>query len=121
LFSRTGRRNKAAFQTLLYALLYVNSLPANEGYGFVGQNSKPGSARRVVPGLINRMNLFDDDFAFGLKVGREQVDDVEKLFPEFTQGLKGLLEELFDPAQPFDQTTDSENCKFCPYSEICYR
>jgi CRISPR/Cas system-associated exonuclease Cas4 (RecB family) len=121
LFARTGRRNKAAFQTLLYALLYVNSLPVKDPYGAGQQSIRPVPARRVVPGLINRMNLFDDDFAFGLKVGKEQVDDVERLFPEFTQGLKDLLEELFDPAQPFDQTTDVENCKFCPYSQICYR
>jgi hypothetical protein len=122
LFSRTGHRNKAAFQTLLYALLYVNSLEAGGGHPSAGQQlNKSAGNRRVVPGLINRMNLFDDDFAFGLKVGKEHVNDVEKLFPEFAQGLKDLLEELFDPAQPFDQTTDVENCKFCPYSQICYR
>ena len=112
LFSRDGRRNKAAFQTLLYALMYVSSLSRGGG-GTRGQ--------RVVPGLINRMNLFDEGFTFGLKVGKQAVDDVENLFPEFQERLKSLFEELFDPAQPFDQTTNIENCKYCPYSEICYR
>jgi CRISPR/Cas system-associated exonuclease Cas4 (RecB family) len=32
-----------------------------------------------------------------------------------------LLEELFNPEQPFDQTTNPENCKYCPYKRICYR
>ena len=67
------------------------------------------------------MNLFDENFSFGLKVGKQQVDDVGELFPEFKMRLKDLLEELFDPNQPFDQTTNTDNCKYCPYAQICYR
>lgn len=111
LFAREGKRNKAAFQTLLYALLYVHSLS--------GKNSL--ETRRVVPGLINRMNLFDEGFTFGLKVGKQHVEDVETLFPEFRERLKDLFEELFDPNQPFDQTTEVDNCRYCPYAQICYR
>jgi hypothetical protein len=112
LFSRDGKRNKAAFQTLLYALMYVNSRPAI---------ARPTAMGRVVPGLINRMNLFDEGFTFGLKLGKQTVDNVEDLFPEFVANLKALFEELYDPAQPFDQTANTDNCKFCPYSQICYR
>lgn len=112
LFSREGYRNKAAFQTLLYALMYVKSSSAN-GYST--------ATKRVVPGLINRMNLFDEDFAFGLKVGKQQVTDVASMFPIFEQKLKELFEELYDPDQPFDQTTNTDNCKYCAYSHICYR
>ncbi|MEO5600430.1 MAG: PD-(D/E)XK nuclease family protein [Cyclobacteriaceae bacterium] len=118
LFARQGRRNKAAFQTLLYALLYVNSLPAESSSAHSGEAAV---SQRVVPGLINRMNVFDEGFTFGLKVGKQSVDDVEELFPEFTSRLKDLLDELFDPGQPFDQTTELDNCKFCPYTQICYR
>jgi hypothetical protein len=107
LFVRDGKRNKAAFQTLLYALLYR----ANASH----------RGTRIVPGLINRMNLFDDDFKFGLKVGREYVTDVDPLLPEFEQRLKIVLEELFDIETPFDQTTDPEICRNCPYQGICYR
>ena len=112
LFSRAGRRNKAAFQTLLYALMYINSH---------GRGSNGAGVSRVVPGLINRMNLFDEGFTFGLKMGKQPVGDVKLLFPEFEEHLKALLEELFDPGQPFDQTTDTDHCKYCPYSRICYR
>lgn len=107
LFGRDSKRNKAAFQTLLYALLYkVNT---------------PRSSYKIVPGLINRMNLFDKDFKFGFKVGKSFIEDVDPLLPEFDQHLKSLLEELYDPAVPFDQTTDVELCKFCSYQAICYR
>ena len=116
LFSREGRRNKAAFQTLLYALMYVNSRDRSVAMNYQGKKSL-----KVVPGLINRMNLFDEGFTFGLKLGRQPVDDVERLFPEFAQKLKELFDELFDPAQPFDQTANPDNCKYCAYSQICYR
>jgi ATP-dependent exoDNAse (exonuclease V) beta subunit len=107
LFSREGNRNKAAFQTLLYALLYkVNA---------------PKGLNKIVPGLINRINLFDKDFKFGLKVGKIFIEDVEPLLPDFEHRLKILLEELYDPTVPFDQTTDTDVCKYCPYSRICYR
>lgn len=114
LFARDGRRNKAAFQTLLYALMYVHSLPVYGG-------NHPASRQRIIPGLINRMNVFDEGFEFGLKVGKQHVDDVTSMFPEFEQKLKELFEELYDPGQPFDQTENTENCRYCSYSHICYR
>jgi len=107
LFTRDEKRNKAAFQTMLYALLYKANVQSN---GF-----------KIVPGLINRMNLFDKDFQFGLKVGKTYVEDVEPLLPEFEERLKVLVEELFNPDVPFDQTTNTETCRYCAYQGICYR
>jgi hypothetical protein len=101
-------RNKAAFQTLLYAMLYRQSTNGRENL-------------RITPGLINRMNLFDEEFSFGLKLGRDTINDIDPLLPEFEQGLRQVFEELFDPKKPFDQTTDVDNCQFCPYGQICYR
>lgn len=120
LFARDGRRNKAAFQTLLYALMYVNSLSAVSA-GARTSSSVATRTERIVPGLINRMNVFDDSFQFGLRVGKQHVTDVAAMFPEFEQRLKELFEELFDPEQPFDQTTNLEICKYCAYRHICYR
>jgi RNAse (barnase) inhibitor barstar len=111
LFSREGRRNKAAFQTLLYALLYRQKFHASGRF----------AGMKLVPGLINRLNLFDEGFTFGLKAGREQLTDVEPILPEFEAHLKEIFKELFDPEKPFDQTGELENCKYCPYSQICYR
>lgn len=107
LFNREGKRNKAAFQTILYALLFYRNV------------TTPGT--RLVPGLMNRVNLFDDDFVFGLKQGRSVLHDVTPLFPEFEMRLKQLLEELYNPHIPFDQTPDVETCMLCAYKSICYR
>jgi hypothetical protein len=114
LFVRDGNRNKAAFQTVLYALLYKQNFLQG---GFATQ--QPTS--RLVPGLINRMNLFDDGFSFGLKMGKDLVMDADLLFPEFEARLKELFEEMFNPDVSFDQTTMLENCKVCPYRQLCYR
>jgi hypothetical protein len=113
LFSRDGKRNKAAFQTLLYALLYREN--------FLDKSRAAGTPVRLVPGLINRMNLFDEGFSFGLRMGRDLVTNVDALMPEFEARLKMLFEELFNPEIPFDQTMALENCKNCPYGQICYR
>jgi hypothetical protein len=107
LFARDGKRNKAAFQTLLYALLYKKN---NETAGV-----------KIVPGLINRNNLFTDSFQFGLKMNKGHVTDATSLFPEFETKLSALLNEIFDPKENFDQTNKKEACKICPYTGICYR
>ncbi|HEU5289118.1 MAG TPA: PD-(D/E)XK nuclease family protein [Cyclobacteriaceae bacterium] len=107
LFQREERRNKAAFQTLLYALLYK---PASSG-----------NDARLVPGLINRMNLFEDAFQFGFTMNRAYINDVRPLLPEFEEHLRALLEEIFNPEEKFDQTNIVESCRICPYQNICYR
>jgi hypothetical protein len=107
LYSRDGKRNKAAFQTLLYAWLYTKT------------NNTSGL--RVIPGLLNGKNLFDEDMEFGLKMNRQTLNDVHTVLPEFEANLKELLEELFNPEMVFDQTQEIKNCEYCPYKRICYR
>jgi HD superfamily phosphohydrolase YqeK len=107
LFNREGRRNKAAFQTMLYALLYHKNMRT------------PGV--KLIPGLMNRLNLFDDDFTFGLKNGKAFLDDATPLLPQFEELLKKLLEELYHPDTPFDQTNEVEICRTCSYRALCYR
>jgi hypothetical protein len=109
LFLRDEKNRKAAFQTLVYALLYKNNRAVS------------AADTKIVPGLINRLNLFNDSFQFGLTMNKQWVGDVNGLLPEFEMHLKELLEELFDPAQVFDQTPFMEKCRYCPYQNICYR
>ncbi|HEY5691776.1 MAG TPA: PD-(D/E)XK nuclease family protein [Cyclobacteriaceae bacterium] len=111
LFDGEGRRNKAAFQTMLYSYLY---------------NKELGDVKaRMVPGLMNRKNLFDISFTFGhpLGVGRgkKMIDDARQYFPEFEDRLIDSLTELFNPEIPFDQTANIKSCLWCSYKEICRR
>jgi RecB family exonuclease len=107
LYAREGKRNKAAFQTLMYAWLYTKT--------------KNTSGMRVIPGLLNSTNLFDDDAEFGLKMAKEKLQDIQTVLPEFEARLRELLEELFNSEAVFDQTEETDNCKYCPYKRICYR
>ncbi|MBP9926082.1 MAG: PD-(D/E)XK nuclease family protein [Cyclobacteriaceae bacterium] len=109
LFLRDEKNRKAAFQTLVYALLYKNNRAVS------------AADAKIVPGLINRENLFNDSIKFGLTMGKQWVGDANGLLPEFEIHLKELLEEIFDPAQVFDQTPFMEKCRYCPYQNICYR
>jgi hypothetical protein len=109
LFTRDGKRNKAAFQTLIYALLYNTNI------------SPAALNTRISPGLINRLNLFEDSFEFGLKMAKAPVHDVKFLLLEFEAHLRKLLEEIFNPETVFDQTTVIETCRICSYRNICYR
>ncbi|MBK7651653.1 MAG: PD-(D/E)XK nuclease family protein [Flammeovirgaceae bacterium] len=54
-------------------------------------------------------------------MNKQWVGDANGLLPEFEIHLKELLEEIFDPAQVFDQTPFMEKCRYCPYQNICYR
>ncbi|WP_333819135.1 PD-(D/E)XK nuclease family protein [Ohtaekwangia sp.] len=109
LFKRDLKRNKAAFQAMLYAWVYAQ------------RNSGELNRIKIQPGLINRKEIFKDDFEYGLYLGKHRLDDVTALLPEFEQHLHTLLHELFNPTQPFDQTEDLKVCAYCDYREICAR
>jgi len=108
LFDRNSKRNKAAFQTLMYALLYCTNHPTQ--------------SLHVVPGLMNRDYLFGNDNVFGFKLKDDTVIvATNEVMNEFETQLKVILEEIFNPEEVFDQTDDVETCKYCPYRNICYR
>lgn len=39
----------------------------------------------------------------------------------FERGLFDFLDELFDKDRPFVQTTEKQNCQYCPYVNICLK
>ncbi|HAZ26865.1 MAG TPA: hypothetical protein DCY95_21735, partial [Algoriphagus sp.] len=45
--------------------------------------------------------------------------DYKDYDPDFQTKLKELLEELYNPEIPFDQTEVLKKCEYCPYKEIC--
>jgi len=113
LFDRSlEKRNKAAMQTLFYGLIYQGSHP---------ENTAP-----LKPAIFNLKEIFNDDFNPYLKEreGRREgveVQDYRNFETDFRQKLKDLLEELYDPLKPFDQTAVLKKCEYCPYKEICGR
>ena len=111
-FMREGKRNKAAFQTVLYSWMYHK------------KESEAGiKILQLTPGLINRTSLFENQFqwAFKLQQLKQQLNDVQPFLGEFEDRLSNLLQELFDPSVSFIQTKELNNCKFCAYKNICRR
>jgi CRISPR/Cas system-associated exonuclease Cas4 (RecB family) len=98
------QRDKAAFQTILYCILYAREHP---------------DATPPRPGLYSMRALFapkyDDRFLFD----GAPVDDLSVILPEFQEHLAGLLDEIFSPGQAFAMTAHREKCRSCPYSAIC--
>ena len=110
LFTRDGQRNKAAFQTLFYAWLVFRK----------GDTDAP-----IMPGLLNRKNLFEQDFEFGFRMGvrddKEKITDARPLLPEFESRLNEVLSEMIHPDTVFDQTTNEKLCDYCGFRNICRR
>ena len=113
LFDRENKsRNKAAMQTMFYGLIYQATHP---------QNTAP-----LKPAIFNLKEIFTADFNPYLQLREPrksgvELDDYRHYQEEYAAGLKGLLEEMYDPAIPFTQTEDLKKCEYCPYKEICGR
>ncbi len=106
LFDRMAKnRNKAAFQTMVYGCIWDQLYP------------KSGS---IFPGIYSLRNIFKaDDYRLIIKENGSRDADYLDLKHEFEPMLTVLLEEIFDPEQPFIQTTVEEHCQYCNFTSIC--
>jgi hypothetical protein len=111
LFERDSKqRNKAAMQTLFYGLLY--------------QYENPSNVAALKPALFNLKEIFADDFSPYLRNKTKEIREVESYLNEqesFENGLRLVLEEIYNLDVPFDQTDNLLKCKYCPFNEICSR
>lgn len=99
-------RNKAAFQTMLYCLMY-------------GHNSC--SQAPLIPGIYSTKLLFGKDYNYRLKCDKDHITNFNQYKEEFEENLVKLLEELYAPEVPFRQTDNDKKCKNCSYAGICRR
>lgn len=51
----------------------------------------------------------------------KKVVDQFVLAERFRERFVAILDEIFGEDQPFDQTEDTDNCKFCPFTQMCGR
>ena len=100
-------RPKAVMQVFMYSHLYLLKYPD----------------KMLEPGIYYLRNLFDSRFDPDVvrKWGREEVriTDFSVYREEFKEHFDTCLEEIFDPAMPFDQTPTGEACKWCTFTNIC--
>ncbi len=104
-------RNRAAFQTFLYAKLFASA----------------GNARDlpVTPGVYLVREIYNPGFRYHFGIGTAKKNtpiwDYSELDHEFTETLERILGRLFDPSEAFVQTGQEETCRNCPYRGICQR
>ncbi len=104
-------RNRAAFQTLLYARLFSQVMP-EEGIP-------------VTPGVYLIREIFSGDFRYHFTMGEGKaagpVLNYSDLEEDFTSNLSELVGRIFDPGSAFTQTDQVSVCRNCPYRGICQR
>lgn len=111
LFELPGsKRNGAAFQTFVYALIY----------------SQTEKSKWIMPGLYFVRDVFSKkfDYRIFMKESRTQgipVENANDFLQQFEEMLKKTFEKMIEPDIPFIQTDDLESCNFCPYASICQR
>ncbi|WP_297901835.1 PD-(D/E)XK nuclease family protein [uncultured Parabacteroides sp.] len=103
-------RAKAVMQVFMYCWMYAH-LTENKG-------------KTVQPGIYYVRSLFADPFDPSIyqRVERgksEKVEDFSGYSQAFEEGLRGCLDEIFNPKIPFTQTPTGKACSYCPFKNIC--
>ena len=104
MFFDNANRNKAAFQTMLYA-------------GCVAQKY---DGQTIVPSVFGARSIFMPDFSSEF-VYNDTTLTYHQFENEYNEELKNLLQEILNPEIPFQQVKSSNACKYCPYQTICNR
>lgn len=98
-------RNDAAFQVLLYAMIYQEMYP--DGI--------------IVPALCFVRASFSEKFSCDILFGdkKKKLEDYGEVKKEFEELIHVHLERLFNLNEPFTQTDDLKICQNCSYAIIC--
>ena len=103
-------RAKAVMQVFMYCWMYAH-LTENKG-------------KTIQPGIYCVRSLFSDPFDpsvyHRIERGKsEKVEDFSGYAQAFEEGLRGCLDEIFNPEIPFTQTPTGKACSYCPFKGIC--
>ena len=103
-------RAKAVMQVFMYCWMYAH-FTENKG-------------KTIQPGIYYVRSLFSDPFAPSVnhrneRGKSEKVEDFSGYAQAFEEGLRGCLDEIFNPEIPFTQTPTGKACSYCPFKGIC--
>lgn len=103
-------RAKAVMQVFMYCWMYAH-FTENKG-------------KTIQPGIYYVCSLFSDPFDpsvyHRIERGKsEKVEDFSGYAQAFEEGLRGCLDEIFNPEIPFTQTPTGKACSYCPFKGIC--
>ena len=104
-YESATKRNDAAFQAILYALIL----------------SKKGN-HNITPGLYFVRDINRSDYDYKLKIGSRQkstIEDISNYLSEFEEHLSYVIRNIFSQEGYYNQTEDEKYCSYCPYKNIC--
>lgn len=110
LFDKENKdRAKAVMQVFMYALMY---------------GDETTDSKVIIPSIYYMRTLFTDAFDSGVYIRagrgkREGVTDFALYHNDFAEALKNCLDEVFNPAVSFFQTTTGVACVYCSFKNIC--
>jgi len=99
------KRNKAAFQTLVYGSIWDKMHPETGA---------------IYPSVYALKKIFQqENHRLLIRENGSREVNYHDLKEEFEPLLINLLEEIFNPDIPFYQTTIGEHCLYCAFNTIC--
>ena len=103
-------RAKAVMQVFMYCWMYAH-FTENKG-------------KTIQPGIYYVRSLFSDPFDpsvyHRIERGKsEKAEEFSGYAQAFEEGLRGCLDEIFNPEIPFTQTPTGKACSYCPFKGIC--
>lgn len=109
LFVRGSERPGYVFQTFLYAAIMCRK-----------------QTLRVAPSLLYIHRASSSSYSPIIEMGaarqRVQVDDFSVYEEEFRERLRLLLQEIYNPEEPFEQVADENaRCEYCDFRRLCKR
>lgn len=109
LFTPANNRPNYIFQTFLYASILCRSQPL-----------------KVAPSLLYIHRAASESYSPVIEMGAPRqtkvpVSNFAFYEEEFNERLKKLLQEIYSPEIPFDQTEDRKRCEYCEFREVCKR
>lgn len=109
LFTPADNRPNYIFQTFLYAAILCRKQPL-----------------RVAPSLLYIHRAASENYSPVIEMGAPRqpkipVNNFTFYEDEFRERLQELLQEIYNPSIPFDQTENTKRCEYCDYRSLCKR
>jgi CRISPR/Cas system-associated exonuclease Cas4 (RecB family) len=106
-YENATKRNDAAFQTLLYSLVFAK----------ISNNDS------IQPNLYFVRNMrktkYNSTILIGKGQGKSALNGLNEVKTEFERYLMETINDIFSEAGNFNQTDDTKYCEYCPYAGIC--
>ncbi len=118
-----SKKRKALTQLMLYCNFFAQDDNKTELKN-LNLQEQDGYDRQICPVVYRIRNvdatLMNGD-TFNVKIGKDVVMDYRVYNKNFMDKFAELINELFDKNTAFVQTKNTDNCKYCPFVEICGR